>query len=111
MKDIHRQLGQASLTSVLLLVGLLIAAVWTWKSLDYDSQDIIVEDVVPIGAAMLVAVVVVGLVIRKIQRYRGWRFQRKRILKKFEQETSPEARLDLAFSLVELNHYHVDQVA
>ena len=107
MKGIHRQLGQANLTSVLLLVGLLVAAVWTWKSLDYDSQDIIVEDVVPIAAAILVAVVAGALVIRKVQRYRGWRFQRERLLKQFEQETSPEARLDLAFSLVELNHYYV----
>ena len=99
------QKGQVNITAALVLVGLVVAAVWVWKSLDYDTQDIILEDVLPVGFLLLSVAVVIWLVVRHIRRRKHLALRKERLLRRFQAETSPEKRLDLAFTLVELNDY------
>lgn len=105
MAQRHTQLGQASLTSVLVLIGLIVAAVWVWKNLGYDTQDFIVEEVLPVVFATLLAGLGLWLIVRKIRNRRNWRLRRQRLVTQFQEEQSEDKRLQLAFELVELNGY------
>lgn len=99
------QSGPVSLTSVLIVIAVIVAGAWVWNSLHYDTQDFITEEVIPIVVQVLLVVTAVWLVGRKIRGRRRLHQRIDRLLKKFETETSPEKRLDLAFLLVELNGY------
>ncbi|TKB86998.1 MAG: HEAT repeat domain-containing protein [Nitrospira sp.] len=39
----HAQSGQANLTTILLLLGLVVSGVWVWKRLSPDMQDLIID--------------------------------------------------------------------
>ncbi len=99
------QTGPVSVTSVLGVIAVIVAGVWIWNSLDYDTQDFITEEVIPIVVQVLLVVTAVWLVVRKFRGRRQLRQRIDRLLTKFQAETSPEKRLDLAFFLVELNGY------
>lgn len=99
----HR--GQANLTAILLVVGLLVACVWVWKHLPPDTQDYLVEQAVPLALLGLAGALVLWMVGRKIRRAMTIREERERLIARFEQEPAPEKRLDLAFTLIELNRY------
>ena len=102
------QQGQARLTAVLLLVGVIVTGVWVWKRLSPDTQDEIVERALPLAG--LCALVGIGLwvLIRGVRRRREIRRQRERLMTRFERETSAEKKRDLAFTLVELNDYRLE---
>ena len=102
------QTGQGSLTSILVLIGLVVAAVWVWNKLDYDTQDFIVEDVVPIGFLVLAVAAGVWLVVNKVKERLALHSRKQRLIARFQMETSAETRLDVAFALVELNAYKVE---
>lgn len=108
MKVRQSQAGQANLTTILVVIGLIVAGVWVWKNLDYDTQDIIVEDVLPMAFLVLLAGVGVWLLVRKIKQHRNWKLRRQRLISKFQAEASPDKRLDLAFSLIEVNGYKLE---
>ena len=40
--------GHANVISVLLLIGLIIAGIWTWNHLSFDTQDYIIDEIIPI---------------------------------------------------------------
>lgn len=105
MRSEHGQAGPISLTSVLVVIAVIVAGVWIWNSLHYDTQDFVTEEVIPIAVQVLLAVVAVWLVVRKIRGRRQLRRRIERLITKLQAETSPEKRLDLAFLLVELNGY------
>ena len=99
--------GQANLTATLLLVGLIVAVVWIWKRLPLATQDYLVERAIPLtllGVAVALFVWVVGRTL-----HRRWkdRLERDSLMLRFERETSPEKRLDLAFQIIELNRYQL----
>jgi hypothetical protein len=99
--------GQANLTATLLVVGLIVAVVWIWKRLPLATQDYLVERAIPLtllGVAVALFVWVVG---RKLHRRWKDRLERNRLMLRFERETSPEKRLDLAFEVIELNRYKI----
>ncbi len=100
--------GQVRLTLVLLLVGVVVAGVWVWKRLPLDTRDYVVEQVAP--AAFLAAIVgtLAWTVIRRVKVRRDRRASVARLITRFEQESSREKRLDLAFALVELNDYRLE---
>jgi hypothetical protein len=103
---IHRkEQGQVNPTAALLLVGLVITCVWVWKRLEPDVQDVIVEQAVPLAALILAVLVVVWRVVRWIRRRRAVRRERALLLAKFQRETAPGKRFDLACELIELNEY------
>ncbi|WP_447978042.1 HEAT repeat domain-containing protein [Candidatus Nitrospira bockiana] len=103
-----RERGQASLTAVLTLIGAVVAAVWIWKRLAPETQDLIIEQAVPLAAAGLAAATVVSVVVRKIRARRERRRRRARLMARFLQETHAEKRRDLAFALIEVNRYRLE---
>ena len=102
------QQGQVNPTIALLLVSLIIAGVWIWKRLSPDIQDMIVEQAVPLAALAAVVLAGVWTLARRVRRRREIRREREKLLARFQRETSPEKRFDLACALVELNDYRLE---
>jgi hypothetical protein len=100
--------GQANPTVALLIVGLVITGVWIWKRLTPDIQDVIVEQAVPLVALTVAVLFVIWRLVRWVRRRRAVRRERALLLAKFQQETVPGKRFDLACDLVELNEYRLE---
>ncbi|MGH7146353.1 MAG: HEAT repeat domain-containing protein [Nitrospiraceae bacterium] len=100
--------GQVNPTIALLLVSLIIAGVWIWKRLPPDVQDMIVEQAVPLAALAAVVLAGVWTVVRRVRHRKHIRQEREKLLARFQRETSPEKRFDLACELIELNDYRLD---
>lgn len=106
---IHRtEKGQANPTIALLIVGLIITGVWIWKRLTPDIQDVIVEQAIPLVALTVAVLLVIWRVAGWIRQRRAVRKERSLLLAKFQQETAPAKRFDLACELVELNEYRLE---
>jgi len=97
--------GQANLTAILALVGLIVASVWAWKRVTPDTQDYVVEQIVPAAAVTAVAGVLVWKAVESIRRRRARVHTRHRMIARFERETLANKRRDLAFELIEVNRY------
>ena len=102
------QQGQASVPTVLFLVGVIVAALWGWNHLDFDTQDFIVDEVFPIAFAGLVTCLLLWVGIRKWGRRRHLRKKRESLMDQFRKEKSLRKRFDIAVELIELNHYKKD---
>ncbi len=103
----HR--GQARLTAILLLVGLVVTGVWVWKRLPLDTQDLIVEQAVPIAALAVGTGWGAWLaVIRPMMRRRQRIQRREALLARFAKTQEWEQRRALAFELVEVNEYRLE---
>lgn len=89
----------------LLGLGLIVAGIWVWHHLNFDTQDYIVDEIIPIIG--VVVIVSIGIVIG----WRKWRTRRERLrlrdrlIQRFHKEPSPQKKRDLAFTLVEVNQY------
>jgi len=90
------------------LISLIIVAVWTWKRLSVEAQDYIVDQAVPMATIGLVAVGLLFILLRSLYRRHEKSRERARLLSLFERETVQDKRLDLAFTLLEVNAYGVD---
>ena len=101
----HAQSGQANLTTILLLLGLVVSGVWVWKRLSPDMQDLIIDQALPLAALSLAVLAAVWILIGKIVKRRQRNQQRARLIKLFESQTSSEKRLTLAFAVIEVNEY------
>lgn len=101
----HAQSGQANLTTILLLLGLVVSGVWVWKRLSPDMQDLIIDQALPLAAFSLTVLAAVWILIGKIIKRRRRNQQRARLIKLFESQTSSEKRLKLAFAVIEVNQY------
>ena len=97
--------GQANLTAILALIGLIVASVWAWKRLTPDTQDYVIEQAVPVAVAVAVAGILGWRVVRYIRRRRTRVQRRSRLIARFERETVASKRRDLAFELIEINRY------
>lgn len=100
--------GQVRLTLILLLIGIVVAGVWVWKRLPLDTQDYVMEQVVPAAFLAAIVGVLAWTVIRRVKVRRDRRASVVRLITRFEQASSREKRLDLAFALVELNDYRLE---
>lgn len=100
--------GQANLTAIAILVGVIIAAVWIWKRIPVETQEYVIDEGVPIAGAAAVLLVVVLTIVNKIRRRREARRQRDRLLVRFQRETAQDKRLELSFALAEVNGYRVE---
>ena len=101
----HAQSGQANLTTILLLLGLVVSGVWVWKRLSPDMQDLIIDQALPLAALSLAIMAVAWILIGKIVKRRRRNQQRARLIKLFESQTASEKRLTLAFAVIEVNEY------
>ena len=101
----HAQSGQANLTTILLLLGLVVSGVWVWKRLSPDMQDLIIDQALPLAALSLAIMAVAWILIGKIANRRRSNQQRARLIKLFESQTASDKRLTLAFAVIEVNEY------
>ena len=101
----HAQSGQANLTTILLLLGLVVSGVWVWKRLSPDMQDLIIDQAIPLAALSLAIMAVAWILIGKIVKRRRRNQQRARLIKLFESQTASDKRLKLAFAVIEVNEY------
>ena len=91
----------------LLGLGLIVAGIWVWHHLNFDTQDYIVDEIIPIIG--IVVIVSAGIWVG----WRKWRTRqdrlrlRDRLIQRFQKEPSPQKKRDLAFTLVEVNQYEV----
>jgi hypothetical protein len=99
--------GQANLTAVLILVGLVVAGVWIWKRLPSDVQEYVIDQAVPLAAAVAVLGLAAFLVVRKVRRRAARRRERDRLMAAFQRETAYDKKLELSFALAECNEYRV----
>jgi HEAT repeat protein len=99
--------GQANLTAIAVLVGVIIAAVWIWKRLPIETQEYVIDEALPLAAAAAVLLAVVLTLVKKIRRRREGRRERDRLLALFQREMVPDKRLELSFALAEINGYRV----
>lgn len=98
---------QAQLMWALVLVALVVTGVWIWKRIPPSTQDYIVEYAVPAAGAVVLAGVAGWLLIRRVRRRRTLQQQRERLVARFNREPSVDKRLELAFTLIELNSYEL----
>lgn len=102
----HQQ-GQANLTAIFILVGLVVTGVWVWKRLSLDTQEYVVDQALPFAAAASVIAVLLFTVIQKVRRRLRRRRERDRLIAAFQRETAQEKRLELSFALTEINGYRL----
>jgi len=101
----HSQSGQANLTAILLLLGLVVSGVWVWKRLSPDVQDLIIDQALPLAALALMALASIWIIIGKVRKRLHRRKERARLITLFEKQTSSQKRLELAFAMIEVNEY------
>jgi HEAT repeat protein len=100
--------GQANLSAIVILLGIVITSVWIWKRLSLESQDYVIDQAIPLAAAVLGIGVLVMVVIKKIRRRLHQKRERDRLLAAFQRETVREKKLELSFALAEVNGYRVN---
>ena len=105
-RDIGAQDGQVNLTAALLLVAGIITGVWVWKRLSPATQDYVVDQAIPLALLVGMIAAVGWFVIRYIRTRRLHRQERMRLVRAFTQAATIEKRLEIAFALIEVNHYH-----
>ncbi|GMV51363.1 HEAT repeat domain-containing protein [Nitrospirales bacterium NOB] len=101
----HAQSGHANLTAIFLLLGLVISGVWIWKRLSPEVQDVVIDQAIPIAALVCAVAVAAWIIVRKIQQRRRRVAQRARLITLFENQSSHDKRLEVAFALIEVNDY------
>ena len=103
----HVQGGQATPITALALLAVVVGAIWFWHHLDFDTQDFIVDEVVPVLLLVVAVTLPVWAMIRRIRRTRHRTRQRAMLMQKFSREQAPGKRFDLAMALIELNQYQL----
>ena len=107
MKNGPRQSGQFNILAALMIIALVVGGVWVWNHLSFDTQDLIVEDILPIVLLVMLAGVGIWLMVRKFNLHRHRQKQREQLIDRFKQASSAQKRVDVAFMLVELNRYEI----
>jgi HEAT repeat protein len=105
---IRRASGQANLTAIALLLGMVITAVWVWKRLSLETQDYLIDQAVPIALLSALCLVIVWAAVRAVRTRNSRLRRRATLLARFARETSPDKRLETAFALIEVNNYRVE---
>jgi HEAT repeat protein len=104
----RNELGQANLTAIAVLLGIVITGVWVWKRLSLDTQEYVIDQAIPMAFAGLVIAAGLWTLVRAFKRRRTQRRERDKLLAAFERATVREKKLEIAFALVEVNGYRVE---
>ena len=102
------QRGQANISVALALIILIVGGIWIWNHLDFDTQDFIVDEVVPVLFLIVAVTLLTWVNVRKIKRAKHKKNQRDKLLKQFSNEKAPRKRFDLASQLIELNEFQLE---
>jgi len=102
-----REEGQANLTAIAVLIGLIVTGVWIWKRLPLETQDYIIDQGLPFAALALVGIALFVWMVKKIRRRRDARKERSRLIAAFQRETVADKKLELSFALTEINGYRI----
>lgn len=102
------QRGQANISVALALIILIVGGIWIWNHLDFDTQDFIVDEVVPVLFLVVAVTLLTWVNVRKIKRAKHKKNQRDKLLKQFSNEKAPRKRFDLASQLIELNEFQLE---
>jgi len=89
----------------LLVLGLIVAGIWIWNHLTFDTQDYIIDEILPILGVIIVMGGGLWVGIRKWHARKERLQLRDRLLQRFQIEPSPQKRRDLAFTLIEVNQF------
>ena len=89
----------------LLGLGLIVAGIWVWHHLNFDTQDYIVDEIIPIIGVVVMLSVGIWVIWRKWRSRQDRLRLRDRLIKRFQKELSPQKQRDLAFTLIEVNQY------
>jgi ABC-type nickel/cobalt efflux system permease component RcnA len=89
----------------LLGLGLIVAGIWVWHHLNFDTQDYIVDEIIPIIGVVVMLSVGIWVIWRKWRTRQDRLRLRDRLIKRFQKEPSPQKQRDLAFTLIEVNQY------
>ena len=100
--------GQTNLVAIGVLVGLVITGVWVWKRLSFDTQDYVIDQAIPMAFAGLVIAAGLFILVRVFNRRRTQRRERAKLLASFERATVQEKKLEIAFTLMEVNGYRAE---
>lgn len=99
--------GNFNLAAIVLLLGIVITSVWIWKRLSVEMQDYVIDDIIPLVVAGVLALIALWLVVRAFKKRRQRLRRRARLLTIFERETARDKKLETAFALIELNEYRL----
>ena len=91
----------------LLVIGLIVGGIWVWHHLNFDTQDYIIDEIIPILMVCLFAGAGLWTGYRKWRRKKDQLQLRDRLINRFQKEPSSQKRRDLAFTLVEVNQFDV----
>ena len=105
---LDNQRGQANITMALALIILLVGGIWIWNHLDFDTQDFIVDEVVPVLFLVVAVTLITWVNVRKIKRAKHKKNRQVKLLQQFSSEKAPRKRFDLASQLIELNEYQLE---
>ena len=97
--------GQANLTAIAVLVGLVITGVWVWKRLSLETQEYVIDQAIPMAFAGAVIAAGLSMLVRAFNRRRAQRRERAKLVAAFERATVREKKLEIAFALIEVNGY------
>ncbi|HYM88487.1 MAG TPA: HEAT repeat domain-containing protein [Nitrospiraceae bacterium] len=100
--------GQTNLIAIAVLVGVVIAGVWVWKRLSFDTQDYVIDQAIPMAFVGLVIAAGLWLLVRAFNRRRAQRRERAKLLAAFELATAQEKKLEIAFALIDVNGYRAE---
>jgi hypothetical protein len=100
--------GQTNLVAIVVLVGLVITGVWVWKRLSFDTQDYVIDQAIPVAFAGVVVAAGLFLLVRVFTRRKAQRRERAKLLAAFERATGQEKKLEIAFTLMEVNGYRAE---
>jgi len=104
----HRASGNVNLTAIVFLLGAVITCVWVWKRLSPETQDYVIDQVIPFAILGVVCLVLLWRLVRVVRKRKHRLRQRAKLLAKFERETVQDKKLETAFALIEMNDYHVE---
>jgi ABC-type nickel/cobalt efflux system permease component RcnA len=100
--------GNANMTAIAVLVGVVIAGVWVWKRLSFDTQDYVIDQAIPMAFVGLVIAAGLWMLVRAFNRRRAQRRERAKLMALFERATVQEKKLEIAFELIDVNGYRAE---
>ena len=92
----------------LLGLGLIVAGIWVWNHLHFDTQDYIIDEIIPIIGVIVVLSIGLWVMWRKWHGRQERLKLRDRLIQRFQKEPSPQKQRDLAFTLIEVNQFEAE---